>query len=68
MIIAQLVMSILLMGLILLQKESSGAFTIGGVASSYGAKRGAEKTVFLLTIIIGILFIILSLLNAVASS
>ena len=56
----QIVLSILLMGGILLQQSEAGlgtAFGGGdGFSSGYHTKRGAEKTIFVATIVIAILF------------
>ncbi|MDP3958463.1 MAG: preprotein translocase subunit SecG [bacterium] len=55
----QIVLSALLIGAILLQQTSAnagGAFGGGDALSSYHTRRGAEKTLFNLTIILGVLF------------
>jgi protein translocase SecG subunit len=54
---AQIVLSVALVGVILLQQRGSslgGSF--GGDSSSYTSRRGIEKTFFRATIVIGILF------------
>lgn len=55
----QIVLSVLLIGSILLQQTSAnagGAFGGGDAMSSYHTRRGAEKALFNLTIILGVLF------------
>ena len=56
---AQIVLSVLLVGAILLQRsgtDSGGAFGGDGVGSLHHTKRGIEKTLFILTIVLAILF------------
>ncbi len=62
----QIIVSIILIGLILLQERSSG----GGIFSSesfapYHARRGLEKIIFALTIITAVIFAGLAVLNIV---
>ena len=61
----QLVFSILLIGLVLLQRSADGIEgALGGSASNmtYFARRGAEKFLFTATIVIAVLFAFFSLL------
>lgn len=61
--IIQIICSILLIILILLQSEGSGlssAFSLGGY---YHTRRGFEKIIFYLTVIMAFLFCFTSLLN-----
>jgi preprotein translocase subunit SecG len=61
----QIVLAILLMGGVLLQQSDAGlggAFGGGdGFSSGHHTKRGAEKTIFVSTIIIAILFAVSSI-------
>ncbi len=60
----QIVLSILLLTLILIQSKGvglSGAF--GGGGEVYFARRGAEKIIFIGTIVTAILFVASSLVN-----
>jgi len=59
--IAQIVISIILLGLILIQSQGGGLGEAFGQSTLYSSKRGMEKFIFLLTIIFAFLFIILSL-------
>lgn len=61
-LIIQLVISIVLIGLILLQ-NSKGGLTSGVSAETYRTKRGAEKIIFYATIASGIIFLIISIVN-----
>lgn len=60
--IAQIAIAILLMLAILLQNRGSGLSGVfGGSGSVYRTKRGLEKKLFFLTIILSVLFISVSL-------
>ena len=62
--IAQIVLSIALILTILLQVRGGGLGGIFGQADTvYRTKRGVEKTLFQLTIVLVILFIIVSILT-----
>lgn len=55
----QIVLSLLLIGAVLLQRSEAGlgsAFGESGFGGNIYARRGAEKTLFITTIIISILF------------
>lgn len=60
--VVQIVTGILLTGLVLLQAKGTGlGRAFGSIA--YHSKRGVENLVFRLTVIIAVIFVILSLLN-----
>jgi preprotein translocase subunit SecG len=62
--IAQLVLAILLMGAILLQAQGTGlGSAFGGGGNTFRTKRGAEKKLFQLTILLSILFFGVALAN-----
>ena len=63
--IAQIILSIVLIALILLQERSSGLSGIfgGGESSYYQTRRGLEKIIFTATIVLVIIFAALSLIN-----
>jgi len=62
--IAQIVLSVALILTILLQVRGGGLGGIFGQADTvYRTKRGVEKTLFQLTIVLVILFIIISILT-----
>ena len=57
--VAQIILSILLIGGILLQQRGAGlggAFGGGEVNQTYSTRRGAEKIIFQATIVVAILF------------
>jgi preprotein translocase subunit SecG len=65
-IVLQIIVSLFLVSTILLQAQGSGlGSTWGGGGESYHTKRGVEKTLFAVTIALGVVFLILSLLNIV---
>lgn len=67
--IIQVVLAILLIIAILLQQRGaglSGAF--GGEGNAYSTRRGAERIIFISTIVIAILFFGISLLRIISQS
>lgn len=60
--VAQILVSIALTVLVLLQAKGSGIGTAlgGGTTSSFRTRRGVEKTLFQLTIVLAIVFLIIS--------
>jgi len=64
--IAQIIVSVLLIVFILLQQRGTSlGSAFGGGGSFYSTRRGFEKKVFWLTVVLGILFLALALLNLV---
>ncbi len=64
--IAQLIVSILLIIVILLQSRGTGlGSAFGGSGGVYLTKRGLEKKLFIITIILSVLFFSLSLLGII---
>ena len=62
--IAQLVIGVVLIILVLLQQRGGGIGVLGGASSQfYGTRRGLEKTIFIFTVVLGILFIALSIIS-----
>jgi preprotein translocase subunit SecG len=63
--IAQLILAVLLVAAILLQARGTGlGAAFGGGGNVYRTKRGAEKKIFQMTIILSILFFGVALANA----
>lgn len=57
--VVQVIISVLLIVLVLIQSRGSGlASSISGFSGFYRTKRGLEKVVFILTIVLGIGFAI----------
>ncbi|MFN3301620.1 MAG: preprotein translocase subunit SecG [Patescibacteria group bacterium] len=66
--VIQVIISVLLIGAILLQGRGIGLSSVfGGESSVFRTKRGIEKTLFILTIILAILFLGLGLANILLS-
>lgn len=64
--ILQIIVSLLLIGIILIQERSSGLSGVfGGSGEVYHKRRGFEKLVFWGTIALGSLFALLAILNLV---
>ena len=65
--IAQIAVAILLMVVILTQTKGSGfSGAFGGDTSSiYRTRRGIEKTLFNFTIVVGVLFLVLSIIATI---
>jgi len=63
--VAQIIISIILIVLILLQERSSGLSGIfgGSESSYYQTRRGFEKIIFIATVVLTAIFAILSLIN-----
>ena len=62
--ILQIVVSVLLITLVLSQQRGSGlGSAFGQEGGAYATRRGAQKKIFSATIILGILFVGLALLN-----
>jgi preprotein translocase subunit SecG len=67
--IIQIIISALLIVAILFQQRGAGSSAItGGSAASYYTKRGFEKTLFIITIILAILFLASALANPFINS
>ena len=65
-LIAQVVVSILLIICVLFQQKGAAlGSTFGGTGESYGTRRGIQKRLFQFSIVLGILFIALAILNLV---
>lgn len=62
----QTIVGVLLIGLIIMQAKGTGlGSTFGSSMGMYSTRRGAEKVLFVLTIILSVLFISVSLLGVV---
>jgi len=65
-LIAQIFISLVLIISILIQANGLGiGKTFGGSSLSYHTKRGAEKAIFVSTIVMGVIFVGLSILNLI---
>lgn len=62
-LILQIIVSLVLITLVLLQSSGSGLGKSFGGVGSYHSRKGLEKVIFVLTIILAIVFGALSLLN-----
>ncbi|MBU6389448.1 preprotein translocase subunit SecG [Patescibacteria group bacterium] len=64
--VIDVIISVLLMAVILLQQRGSGlGDAFGDTGAVYTSRRGAEKILFYLTIVFGISFVVLALLQII---
>ena len=67
--IVQIFVSVVLIGVLLLQARGSGfSATFSSDSSIYRTRRGVEKTLFNATIALAILFIVISIISVAFSS
>lgn len=65
-LIIQIVVSTALILIILLQSKGSGISTVfGGSGGFYRSKRGVEKLLVILTIVLAVIFLILSIVQVI---
>ena len=63
-ILAQMILAIALIASILLQQRGTGlGGAFGGEVTAYRSRRGIERTLFRLTIVLAVLFVVFSLLS-----
>ncbi|MGC8651137.1 MAG: preprotein translocase subunit SecG [Minisyncoccia bacterium] len=63
-VLTQIIISASLVVLILIQQRGGGIGVIGGLQTQfYGTRRGLEKIIFWLTIILGVIFISLAVIS-----
>ncbi len=63
-LIIQILVSIVLVAVIVLQSKGTGLGAAFGGTTSYHTKRGMEKSLFATTIILSIAFVVLAMINA----
>lgn len=61
--IAQIIIALTVIGLIVLQPKGTGLGR-NFASNNYHAKRGAERTVYILTIVLSLIFLVLSVFIA----
>jgi len=65
-LIIQIIVSVLLIFFILLQQQGTAlGSSFGGSGGIYTKKRGAEKTIFQISIVLAVLFIGLAIINLI---
>jgi preprotein translocase subunit SecG len=66
--VIQIIISLTIIGLVLLQAKGSGLGSIfGGDGGVYRTRRGVEKTLFQATIVLGVIFFVLALIAVAAT-
>ncbi len=64
--IIQIILAVLLITAILLQNRGAGlGATFGGEGNIYRTKRGAEKFIFIATIVLAVIFLATALINVI---
>jgi preprotein translocase subunit SecG len=67
--IVQIIISIVLIGVVLLQARGSGfSATFSSDSSIYRTRRGVEKTLFNLTIALAVVFVLMSIVSVLFNS
>lgn len=61
--IAQILVSVLLVVVILMQVREGGSGFFGSAQASYRTRRGLEKTLFQFTILLAVIFLLMSTLS-----
>lgn len=65
-LIAQIVIAIAVAAAVLLQARGTGlSATFGGESTAYRSRRGLEKTLFRLTIVLATAFVVISLVSVI---
>ena len=65
-LLAQMILAVALMAAILLQQRGTGlGGAFGGEVTAYRSRRGIERTLFRMTVVLSVLFVAFSLLNLV---
>ncbi len=61
--LAQVLVSVILVGVILMQVRESGSGFFGNAQSTFRTRRGLEKTLFQFTIVLAVVFLIMSIIS-----
>lgn len=65
-LIAQIIIAIAVAAAVLLQARGTGlSATFGGESTAYRSRRGLEKTLFRLTIVLATAFVVISLVSVI---
>ncbi|HLE58430.1 MAG TPA: preprotein translocase subunit SecG [Candidatus Limnocylindria bacterium] len=68
-VVAQTILAVALIASILLQQRGTGlGGAFGGEVTAYRSRRGIERTLFRLTIVLGVLFVVFSLLSLIPAT
>jgi preprotein translocase subunit SecG len=62
-VFSQIFVSVLLIATVLLQVRGLGSGLFGSAESTFRTRRGVEKTLFQLTIVLGVVFVIVSIVG-----
>ncbi|MQF48661.1 preprotein translocase subunit SecG [SAR202 cluster bacterium AC-647-N09_OGT_505m] len=62
---AQILVSILLIAIILIQIRGQGSGFFGSAQASFRTRRGVEKTLFQFTVVLAVVFTLLAIVSAI---
>ena len=62
---SMIIVSVLLIGVILVQVRGQGSGFFGSAQASFRTRRGVEKTLFQLTIVLAVVFTVIAIVSAV---
>lgn len=65
---AQILVSVLLIAIILIQIRGQGSGFFGSAQASFRTRRGVEKTMFQFTVVLAVVFTLLAIVSAVRPS
>lgn len=65
---AQILVSVLLIAIILIQIRGQGSGFFGSAQASFRTRRGVEKTMFQFTIVLAVVFTLLAIISAIRPS
>ena len=65
---AQILVSVLLIAIILIQIRGQGSGFFGSAQASFRTRRGVEKTMFQFTIVLAVVFTLLAIFSAIRPS
>ena len=65
---AQILVSVLLVAVILIQIRGQGSGFFGSAQASFRTRRGVEKTLFQFTIVLAVVFTLLAIFSAIQPS
>jgi len=61
--VAEILISVVLILVLVFQVKGTGTSLVGTTASPFQTRRGLEKTLFQITIVLAVLFIVISILS-----
>ncbi len=66
--VAQILIAVMLVAVILVQIRGQGSGFFGNAQATFRTRRGVEKTLFQMTIVLGVVFVLLAVVSATRPS